>query len=362
MRVINKYRIKFNQITKKKTPFLPVFKFENNCSANDEKINYIDHIVWINLESSINRFHAMNILLNSLTIPHTRIVAVDGKEGNFITQCKSLHRRITPLEMACCLSHIKAINTLRSLPGQFFMVCEDDISLENLCYFDITLFDIIKNAPYFDILMIYHSYPNDLKNEYNDWLEFDMKNNIQIAGAVCYIIRKSCVKNFPSFDINNLPPNFDVADRYIFRQVKTIVYKYNFISTQCKDSTIHDDHLKNHKQWKENELNIIKKNLTVLNRRYKSCNIYFYFNASFYQDILKNFAKHRLVHEISDADIIIYHEDDDAFFEYNQKYNILIKSSQQTYIHPYNCILNADSELIIPLDNYLKCANWLIVN
>lgn len=361
MRVINKNRIKFNQITKKKTPVLPVCNFLNNCSTN-EKINHIDHIVWINLESSINRFHAMNILLNSLTIPHTRIQAVDGKEENFILQCKSLHRKITPLEMACCLSHIKAIHTLKSLPGQFFMVCEDDISLENLCFFDITLFDIIKNAPYFDILMIYHSYPNDLKNEYNDWVEFEIKNNIQIAGAVCYIIRKSCVKNFPSFDIHNLPPNFDVADRYIFRQVKTIVYKYNFISTQCKDSTIHDDHLKNHKQWKENELNIIKKNLTVLNRRYKSCNIYFHFEASLYQDILKNFAKHRLVHEISDADIIIYHEDDDNFFEYNQKYNILIKSSQQTYLHPYNCILNADSELIIPLDKYLKCANWLIAN
>jgi hypothetical protein len=77
---------------------------------------------------------------------------------------------------------------------------------------------------------------------------------------------------------------------------------------------------------------------------------------------LKNFVKYSFVTEKSDADIIIYHEDDDALFVYNQKYNILIKSSQQTYIHPYNCILNSESELIIPIDNYLKFANWLIVN
>jgi hypothetical protein len=207
--------------------------------------------------------------------------------------------------------------------------------------------------------MIYHSYSNELTEEYTDW---GKKSKNQIAGAAAYIIRKSCVQSFPNFDIYTIPGDFDLADRYIYRQAKTIVYKYNYITTLCNNSTIHENHLQMHQEWKKNHTLIIKKNLTVLNRKYKSCNIYFYFNASFYQDILKNFVKYSFVSEQSDADIIIYHEDDDAFFRYNQKYNILIKSSQQTYIHPYNCVLNADSELIISLDNYLKCANWLIVN
>jgi len=358
----SRIQMKRHQVAKP-SPRSPViishYKFRNHC-AQHKKINFIDHIVWINLACSKNRFDQMNTLLNSLTIPHTRIEAVNGKDANFIKMYN--HSKINPSEVACCLSHLKAIASLKNIQGNYFMICEDDISFENLQFFDITLFDIIKNAPSFDILMIYHSFPNDLKYEYTDWREFEMKNKIQIAGAVCYIISKSCISKFPTIHGNQLPADFDVADRFIFRHAKTIVYKYNFISTQCKDSTIHEDHLIDHRKWRENELNNIKKNLALINHRYKSCNIYIHHYSLNYKDVLKNFSEYTIVSQKSIADIIIYHEQDDHLFEHNQKYSILIKSSQQTYMHPYNCILNQDSELIIPQDDYLKFANWLIVN
>lgn len=343
------------------------YKFRNNC-AQHQKINFIDHIVWINLASSKNRFNQMCTLLNSLSIPHSRIEAVNGKDANFIKKCSSLNTTMSSLEIACCLSHIKAINTLKSFPGEFFMICEDDISFENLSYFDITLFDIIKNAPYFDILLIYHSYPSEHFQDYTDWNLHAQKskNQNEIAGAAAYIIRKSCLKSFPNFDINSIPSDFDLADRYIYKKVKTIVYKYNFITIQCNNSTIHENHVSMHKEWKENHTLIIQKNLTSINRKYQSCKIFVHQNAKLFSDWIKKicqqFVNSNTTMNKLEADIIIYHELDDHLCEHNQKYHILIKSSQQTYIHHYNCILNKDSELIIPLDNYLKCANWLIVN
>jgi GR25 family glycosyltransferase involved in LPS biosynthesis len=339
------------------------YVLKNNCPLH-KKVNWIDHIVWINLESSNNRFKLMNALLNSLTIPHTRIEAIDGKDANFIHKCLSSDTKMTPLEIACTFSHLKAIQALKSIPGEFFMVCEDDISFENLRFFDITLHDIIKNAPYFDILLIYHSFPSELSEEYTNWSIHGQWSNNQnlIAGAAAYIIRKTSVQSFPNFNINLIPKDLDCADRYMYKRLVTIVYKYNFVTITCNNSTIHENHLWMHKKWKENHLHIIQKNLAVMNRKYQSCNIFFEWNASKYQNILKNFSNYKLVLKKSDADIIIYHEEDDVFFEYNQKYNILIKTSHQTYQHPYNCILNTDSKLVISKDYYLSHTNWLIVN
>ena len=364
----SRIEMKINQVNKPRLPVLiSKYVFRNNCPQH-EKINFIDHIVWINLASSKNRFDQMNTLLNSLTIPHTRIEAVNGKDANFLTKCASLNTKMTPLEIACSLSHVKAINSLKNLSGQFFMVCEDDISLENLRYFDITLFDIIKNAPYFDILMIYHSFPSELPNEYTDWNLHAQKskNQNEIAGAVAYIIRKSCLQSFPNFDINSIPSDFNLADRYIYKKVKTIVYKYNFITIQCNNSIIHENHLQMHKEWKENHILIIQKNLTCINRKYKSCKIFIHQNAKLFPELIKkicqNFVDSNTTFNKLEADIIIYHEQDDNVFVLNQKYNILIKTSEQTYKYRYNCILNQDSELIIPQDEYLKLTNWLIVN
>lgn len=342
---------------------IPKYKFTNSCLPQN-KINFIDHIVWINLKKSKNRFDHMNELLHSLSIPNTRIEAVNGMDTQLVTKFATLHTKMTPLEIACTLSHVMAINTLKNLPGEFFMVCEDDCCLENLRYFDITLFDIIKNAPYFEILMIYHSCTSELAKEYMDWNMDVHKSNspYSVAGAVAYIIRKSCVQSFPNFNVYSIPNDFDLADKYIYRKAKTIVYKYNFITTLCKDSTIHENHLQDHKTWKANQLEIIQKNLNSINRNYNSCNIFLHYYAQKYDQILNNFKQYKIVYTTSNADIIIYHELDDDYFEYNQKYNILIKSSEQSYLHPYNCILNESSDLVITKDYYLSHTNWLTAN
>lgn len=349
---INKYSTQVTEIS------FPRYKF-NNLHPSHEKINFIDHIVWINLDKSKDRYIKTNNMLNLLSsIPNTRIEAINGEENSFIDSCKLLNIAMSPKEIACSLSHIKAIETLKRINGEFFMVCEDDISFENLRFFDITLFDIIKNAPYFDVLMVYHSYPTELFNEYVDWNSHAQlsKNRNQIAGAVAYIIRKSCVQSFPNFDINSIPIDFDLADRYIFKKVKTIVYKYNFITSTCNNSTIHENHLSMHKEWKNNHMLIIQRNLATLNRKYKSCKIYIHYNAQQFpeliQKICQNFKDSNIAINKSDADIIIFHELDDPAFEPNQKYNILIQESFITS-NPYNFIIDSNAlDITIPANKF----------
>ena len=42
---------------------------------------------------------------------------------------------MTKYEFACLLSHIKAITSLKDTDGNYFMICEDDISLKNTILF-----------------------------------------------------------------------------------------------------------------------------------------------------------------------------------------------------------------------------------
>ena len=41
---------------------------------------------------------------------------------------------------------------------------------------------------------------------------------------------------------------FDVADIFLYKNLNTYVYKYNFISTKDEESSIHEGHLDYHKK------------------------------------------------------------------------------------------------------------------
>ena len=245
------------------------------------KINFIDHIVWINLNKCIDRKNYMKLILNNINIPNSRIEAIDGNQlYNIILNNINIKKKISNCEIACCLSHIKAVNYLNTIPGKYFMICEDDISIDNLYYFNKkTLKDIILESPNFDILLLYKTYSDEINNLYVKWIDY-YKNGLNkvIYGAVCYIIsregiNKICnyVKYFNTNDYNIFEFNsksnkeFDLADIYLFNNLETIVYKYNFINTNNdNDSLIHNEHLNFHKISSEKQLNIIIRDQNLL--------------------------------------------------------------------------------------------------
>ena len=210
------------------------------------KINGIESINWINLDRSQDRRIKMEELLTNVSITNNRINAIDGKKEDVSKYQKKF---LTNSEIGCTLSHIKAINSLKDSSGEYFMICEDDISFDNLKYFNESLKDIINNSPPFDILNICHN--NSIEKELNLYNEH--LNNI-IYGASCYIITRKGINKFINEvgkyqnGIFELYKPIEMADIFIYKYLKTIVYKYNFVETQFNNSTIHSDHLYSHKK------------------------------------------------------------------------------------------------------------------
>ena len=137
------------------------YKFDN---IEYYKINYINGIAWINLDRSIDRKINMENILKNIHIPSYRIKAVDGKNEDVrkIMNGINLERNMTNSEIACTLSHLKAINYLSKLKGYYFMICEDDVIFDNINVINEDLKNIIKKCPDFDILLLNKSYKKNL--------------------------------------------------------------------------------------------------------------------------------------------------------------------------------------------------------
>jgi GR25 family glycosyltransferase involved in LPS biosynthesis len=246
-------------------------KYENRIYNYNQKINYIDYIFWINLERSKDRKDHMEKLLKLINIPNIRIEGIDGLNNNIIDKYKNKFNIINNFEIACVLSHIKAISYIKKYNGKYFMICEDDIAFDNLLLFyknlsNITLETIIKNAPMFDILLIYKTHNKKLSDTYTNW-NIAYNNNNHIAGTVAYIINKNSIDkilNLINYDeinnifniditINNITP----ADIFIYNYFDTYVYKYNFINCLNQTSIIHEDHLSHHIKFSNIQKDII---------------------------------------------------------------------------------------------------------
>ena len=244
------------------------------------KIDFIDKIIWINLNKSVDRRNYMELILHNINIHNHRIEAIDGNNlDNVKLNNINIIKNLSNYEIACCLSHIKSINYLNSAYGNYFMICEDDMAINNLYYFNKkTLKDIICEAPNFDILLLYKTYSEEVDNLYSNWKDYYNSYDKTIYGAVCYIISRSGINkicnyvkysnnnNNDIFEFNNENiKEFDLADIYLFNNIETIVYKYNFINkNNDNDSLIHNEHLYFHKLCDEKQLNIIIRDKDLL--------------------------------------------------------------------------------------------------
>ncbi len=270
------YRNKIKYLLYNKNPY-EIRKLKPNLN----NLNFISGIAWINLDRSSKRKEYMERLLQQIDIPNYRISAIDGKIYNNIKSIYGnipLQKEITNTEIACTLSHIKAINYFKYIPGDYFIVCEDDISFDNIIFFDKNLETIIKECPKFDILMLNKTSFKYLDKIYSKWNDYFIDETVDYIGScVCYVISRSginkLIKNAKYIDDNNFILNkyqkMNVSDIYIYKNLDTYVYKYNFISNLFDDSTIHNDHLPYQKKNDIFQLAIILKDFYNYDLQYK---------------------------------------------------------------------------------------------
>jgi len=247
------------------------FKHANHSyfTIDYSKINFIDKILWINLDSSTNRRTNSENILKNIHIPNERISAVDGSK--LIQPKLTYERNISSCEFACLLSHIKAISSLKNTKGNYFLICEDDFIFNNTILFSKDLKQIIQNCPTFDILSIQSTFNKDLQNEYNKWSDYYTENPLSFIGcAGSYIITQKGVDKILSkntfIDENNYILNYPVntTDIYLYKYVDTYVYKYNFISSFNTNSLINEKFLKQYNKFNFKKLNLMLHDIDIL--------------------------------------------------------------------------------------------------
>ena len=278
------YIFSYKQIHKSKE------HIKNNIEENIhnlEKINNIDTIYWINLKESIVRNEKMENILKNITIPNKRIDAVNGKEEEnipdkyFQKNEEDVYPANSNIEYAVILSHLKALeeiyldnnnnidiinsdksndnkdrdnndnnnNDIKKIKSNgYSLICEDDLSLEFIEYWDKDIKLIIENAPEdWEIIMLGNftldlHFENDYRKWNNDW------------SALSYLINHKSLYKLDEIKKEGKYKCFQdvmAADNYLFRIFHTYIYKYPYFTfPKNNESTIHQDHLLYHQIYK----------------------------------------------------------------------------------------------------------------
>ena len=241
----------------------------SNFIIDYSKINLIDKILWINLDSSTHRKTNTENILKNIQIPNEKISAIDGSK--LIIPKLTFERNISTYELACLLSHIKAITSLKNTQGNYFLICEDDFILHNTIFFSKDLKQIIQNCPAFDILSIQSTFNKELHNEYNKWSDYYTENPLSFIGCTgSYIISKSGVDNILTnntfTDDSNYTLNYPInaADIYLYKYVNTFVYKYNFISSLNTDSIFNQKFIRQYQKLNFIHINKMLEDIDLL--------------------------------------------------------------------------------------------------
>jgi hypothetical protein len=214
----------------------------DNLNIDYNKINFIDGIVWINLDKDIERNKHMNEILAHINIKNYKIIGLDADNNELLDMFTNVNyeRKLNNYEIANTLSHIKAINYLENIKGDYFLICEDNISFNNIILIDKDLKTIISECPKFDILILNKTYLANINNIYVKWDNYykPLKNDY-IGSSAAYIISREGINKLIKFakyadsyfklDKKN---NLDASDIYIYKYLDTYVYKYNLITTK----------------------------------------------------------------------------------------------------------------------------------
>jgi hypothetical protein len=229
-------------------------------SKNLELVNNIDIILWINLDNSIDRCNNMNNTLNNFKIENKRISAINGdkikdiKNKYFFSE-NNIFPNYTNKEYAVLTSHLNTIEIFSKINSNEIkyntgLICEDDLSLDFLKYWNCDFKTIIENAPpNWEIIMLgYFSLDLNFTEDYKKW-------NSEWS-AISYLIKYDNL----SEKIEKLKKDdkwicneYDVmvSDNYIFSKFNTYVYKYPFFTfPNNNDSTFHKDHVDYHRIYK----------------------------------------------------------------------------------------------------------------
>ena len=219
---------------------------------------------WINTEDSIDRREYMENQFKENNIENYRILAETPetiKDYTFMRHPGSHDTK--PVEIACLLSHLKAIKKGYDDGDKYFCVCEDDFVLCNID--DSKLLNHInnfqnKNNGIIEALQLFISSDHYIYDLYKDNFlnnEIIIKRDISYPGAVYYLVsREGAQKILDKYILSGSKNYYDlsfaawtVSDHLIYSAVDSYVLTYPIIITNIKyGSIIHPAHLVSHER------------------------------------------------------------------------------------------------------------------
>ena len=120
-------------------------------STIKKRLNGIEHILWINLDTETERQNHMNSLFDTYGIKNTRISAVDARGDNDVSDMLSgrIPDNVSQGELGCALSHLKAIKHFyEETDDDYCLIMEDDVLFDTAKHWGFTWKDFVAKLPY----------------------------------------------------------------------------------------------------------------------------------------------------------------------------------------------------------------------
>ena len=211
-------------------------------------------VYWINVLSCTERAEHMVSQLDQLQEDHVRIDAFTP-DTIPIKELRTSSYAMSPPEIACTYSHVKAMETGVRGGSDFFVVMEDDIVLP----WKYNWKEIAAQGPEdWEILQLFTSNASRIQQNIpkfpgqlfaprvtDDW------------GTACYMIKSSAAKRILETYQNGIQTfepiglrNYSapLADNLVYSKCVTYVPTFPLMFCRDKDSLIHPEHLRTH-QW-----------------------------------------------------------------------------------------------------------------
>lgn len=185
-------------------------------------------IFWINLERSERRRNIMLEEFKKYNLNHTRIEAVDGNDIDIDEFKKkyTINEKMNKYEIACTLSHMKAIKHSYDKGLEYALILEDDANFDYFPYKTDTLLELLKELKTVDgeclqlANIISEKYFSICKNKFENKKMFKTSS---AAGTQSYLITRSGMKKLLD-NFENIK-KLEVADVHIYNITN------NFITT-----------------------------------------------------------------------------------------------------------------------------------
>lgn len=148
---------------------------------------------YINLDHCVERNAHMQNIINTFQIEGTRISATNGADAHALVE--NIPDRLRPNELACAISHLRAIQYwLRHSDSDTAVICEDDVSFDTVQHWPFTWKDVSNALPYYweicQCCIIYHP-KQDIQLNLHQRKQHDYS-------AACYIIKRSYAERLMS--------------------------------------------------------------------------------------------------------------------------------------------------------------------